>query len=446
MWRERAANGPYKSAGDVSENSPGDWNRIVRNTDRFLADPSAVRYTPDLPSGCAPRDFPRPRLEHDGGATLLRDAAFYSLVTGDTDAREAVAEELLAQADEDSTDFSDRDQYCQYELWDGAVFTVAHWMNKLLFAYDYVGRDAFTEAEQEKLDSWFYEAANFFAKDINGNAEGGLAQVFPDRWDGDHSIRSWIKENPSCDRYNDTYNGGDDTCKIARYYNNRRSSIARFVGIAGIYLDTHGFSADHDLSVDEIKRTAKLFAKEFLAYGVYPEGAQGDFHRATEQLPDKGWSYSAVVTGDMVTLADHFARAGDTSLYDYQTSDGAQGTAGEISDGYDSGPKTLRFVARSQARYVTGAYDRHIKGGRIDGEHGSWKGLTDITFAHGNAYWDDDLLSDLAHRDGRGLSGYPEDPAITVGTEVPWTGVGGIYPGVLFQFIDMPETTDPYNP
>ena len=40
IWRQRAASGPYKSTGDVSANSPGDWDRIKAHADRFLNNPS----------------------------------------------------------------------------------------------------------------------------------------------------------------------------------------------------------------------------------------------------------------------------------------------------------------------------------------------------------------------------------------------------------------------
>ena len=31
IWKQRAVSGPYKTTGDVSPNSPGDWNRIAAN-------------------------------------------------------------------------------------------------------------------------------------------------------------------------------------------------------------------------------------------------------------------------------------------------------------------------------------------------------------------------------------------------------------------------------
>jgi hypothetical protein len=44
VWRLRAVKGPYRVAGDVSANSPGDWARIRQNADRFVANPGAARW------------------------------------------------------------------------------------------------------------------------------------------------------------------------------------------------------------------------------------------------------------------------------------------------------------------------------------------------------------------------------------------------------------------
>lgn len=41
IWQDRAVNGPYKTAGDVSTNSPGDWTRIAANAATFSGDPGA---------------------------------------------------------------------------------------------------------------------------------------------------------------------------------------------------------------------------------------------------------------------------------------------------------------------------------------------------------------------------------------------------------------------
>src|SRR5688572_22605706 len=39
IWRQRAQSGPYRLAGDVSTNSPGDWMTIVANAKTFAGNP-----------------------------------------------------------------------------------------------------------------------------------------------------------------------------------------------------------------------------------------------------------------------------------------------------------------------------------------------------------------------------------------------------------------------
>src|SRR5262249_37269259 len=85
IWRQRAQNGPYKTAGDVSINSPGDWDRIVSNRNAFASNPSNGRWTaPQTVNGCVEANpntygWPEPGDGNVYWSTRLRDAAFYGL-------------------------------------------------------------------------------------------------------------------------------------------------------------------------------------------------------------------------------------------------------------------------------------------------------------------------------------------------------------------------------
>ncbi len=57
-------------------------------------------------------------------------------------------------------------------------------------------------------------------------------------------------------------------------------------------------------------------------FGVHPDGYMGDFNRWRDDAPDLGWAYSASAAQRVVKFADVLARAGDTELYEYTTSDG----------------------------------------------------------------------------------------------------------------------------
>src|SRR5690606_14942986 len=110
----------------------------------------------------------------------------------------------------------------------------------------------------------------------------------------------------------------------------------------------------------------------------------GEYHRWSSDLPDLGWAYAASLVGTMITTADHFARQGDTSLYDYVTSDGAVGTEG--------GPKSLLLTVYALGQHVDGTFqhygtDIQDRAGNeaylIDGVNAAsnWYGLHDVLVA-----------------------------------------------------------------
>ena len=52
IWRTRMLNGPYKSTGDVSSNSPDDWDRMTANAEAFRLAPTAGMWTGPTGTGC----------------------------------------------------------------------------------------------------------------------------------------------------------------------------------------------------------------------------------------------------------------------------------------------------------------------------------------------------------------------------------------------------------
>lgn len=425
VWRQRAAGGPYRRSGDAGTNSPGDWDRIASNAAAFGASPTAGRWNGPSVSGCVPKQASHPpRIE----ASRLRDAAFYGLVTGDTRYNALVKRELLHQAQMSGVDFSNRNRWCIGVINDVApVLQISHWVAKLLFAYDYLGADAFTAAERKIMDRWFYNAADFMRHDANDS----LAGNFVDRWNGNYTLSSSRASNPSYGTVG--YFGGKRVGAIARFYNNRRAAIVRTVGLVGIHQDVPLF-----------KKTAKLFAKEFVAYSVYPEGFVGDFERWTSSNPDLGWGYAGNTVGPVITIADHFARAGDTELYNYITSTGVHGTEG--------GQKSIRFAAQSLGKYVDGTFNRYgtdtaSRNGnpeyRITGSNSSWQSVHDMGLVPANTYYKDNYLKGIYTRTGKGTPNYPAKPASN-GPENPWQGESGIYPGVLFMYGQTEHLVNPY--
>ncbi len=428
IWRERAVSGPYRTSGDVSPNSPGGWTRISENAHEFAADPSAGRWTgPDQGdlSTCVPDGADAPPTS---GPSRLRDAAFYTLVTQDTRYLDVAKDELLWQTQHPGTDLSDSDRWCEGVLYDlGPSWAIANWATKLLFAYDYLGDDAFTTEERRSLDAWFSEAAEFFQTDLDDK----LGDNFQGRLAGDYELSGYRRDSPNCDSVN--YAGGPENCSVHRYYNNRRATTARFIGLVGIH--------QQDPS---LQSTAERFVREFVAYSVFPDGSLGDFERWEDRLPDLGWAYGIQALGPVVDIADAFARTGDTSLYDYETSNGAHGSEG--------GSKSLDFAVKSMGRYLDGTYERYATedpnevgdANRIDGEHGDWQSVHDASLTVANVYYRDEYIHGMYTRTGEGMPSYPEDPA-SIGSHPVWTGWGGVFPGTLFMFGQMEGRVWPYG-
>lgn len=410
VWRERAQSGPYKSAGDVGPNSPGDWDRIVANKDAFLADPDIGLWEGPDGSGCVEQDSSNePPRE---GAALLRDAAFYHLITGDVQARQAVHDRLMEQARQPGVAFGDRERWCVEVFRDvNPGFIIGNWLTQHLFAYDYLGREAFTEEEQRELDAWFLNFAEIAHHDVNDSLES----LFADRDAGDYRT----DRDRDCD--GEPYDGGDEVCKVARYYNNRNASLVRYTALVGVHQDNA-----------ELVEDAKQWVKEFLQFGVFPEGYTSDFARGSDDSPELGWLYGVHTAGHAITIADTLSRQGDHELYEYETTAGIHGS--EVPDGGD--PKSLHFLMRELSKYVTGEYDREIDDDPITpADH--YPG--EVMLAQANHYYRDPYLRQVYTRTLEGLPPYPEVPAPN-GPNLVWQGDGGIYPGVLFMYGQMEDS------
>lgn len=431
IWRERAANGPYRERGDASTNSPADWQRIVSRADEFLEDPAWRHWRGNTGSSCYERGDPAP---HDEPATNIMNAAFAYLVTEDTRYRNAARAELLSLASEPGLDFGDTSKWCLGEIGDvGPGLDIANWFTMLLFAYDYLGEASFDAVEHERLASWFLEAARYFQREVDHD----LAINFPGRLEDDYELsdRGWAYNEQGCTI---THFDGWTACSLARFYNNRRAVAVRFFALTGIKFG------------DELLQDrAKRFVREWMTYSVYPDGTVGEFERWTERLPDLGWDYGAVTTGSIVTIADAFARRGDYELYEFTTADGLFGSASEPGN-EKSLLKAIRNVQNHLLpdfhRYATrNANDVGDSSRRIDGKHPplDWYSAADVVLVPANHYYEDEKIRAIYLRTAQGVDGYPEEVAPR-GPDVPWTGEWGIYPGVLFMFGGLEGVVDPH--
>lgn len=425
IWRERAQNGPYRVASDASPTSPGDWARIVKNAQDFLADPGWYHWEGQTVYVCMEQGGPAPDME---ASAKLRDAAFYYLITGNTAYRDAVKNEILALAREPGTQFKNDDIWCNGHLGDGnPALEISNWFTMVLYAYDYLGRDSFTSGENAELAEWFVNAAHFFQREVDLN----LDDNFVDRLAGDYTISdAGINRNKTCSEI--SHYGGWTICPLAMFYNNRKGSEVRFFGLTGI-----------EFQDDLLESRAKRFFREWVMFSMFPDGVIGEFERWEPDFPDLGWAYASQVIGSMHTLADAFARIGDTSLFDYTTGQGAYGTEG--------GTKSIHLAARNLGKYLDGSVkrygtDRADRAGNpaylIDGvvESRNWYAVHDIFLAQPNIYYQDAYIEALYTRTLDGVRPYPahvEDQRI-------WSGESFVYPGVLFMWGQLEGRVWPY--
>jgi hypothetical protein len=456
LWQRRAEDGPYRVEGDAQPGSPGDWHRIAANADRLLESEELELWVPvdlDAQGGVENQLSAdarnRPPTLASGAepdlATMLRDAAFFSLVTGESEYREAVRSHLLEHVRQDRVDFSNRTLWPEDDRWSsGGGFTMANWLTKLLYAYDYLGADAFTDSERQALNTWFYHAAEYWA----GRVDAASDVLFENRWEGNYALSDIGGNRGDPDVGYTTEEGeGEPIFALHRHYNNRLACIARYVGVAAQkLLDEDYQPADSHTSVRDLKRTATLFVEEWLTYSVFPEGFFGEFERWTSEDADRGLSYSFSALHPILSIANTFARAGDDHLFRYTTREGALGTESQAGEP----EKNLLFAMQTLAKYLRQAdsnpfglqrygTDRPERVGDqdylIDSQRQNFDANTivaDIVFALVNWYYQNEELEASYRRSDDGLPGY--ERAVTTMQHVEWTGDWGTYPGMLFLY------------
>jgi hypothetical protein len=431
IWRQRAKSGPYKSQGDVSANSPGDWDRILKNANSFLLDPAAEHWVGYTGSGCFPTAY-NGQYDPVKEGQKLRDAAFAYLITQDKRYSDAVKKELLSQASDRLTDFSNSSRWCPGVLADiNPSFFIAGWLNRLLFSYDYI-KDTLTPTERQKLDTWFRNAATY----MQTNVDPPLDKMFVNRAAGNYTLttqgQSKLKEQHVL------WYGGPKYMSIGTMYNNRRSAMAMFVTSVGVMQDNSSF-----------KTTGRLFAKEFIMFATLPSGDITELYRWTGDFPDKGLGYAYVSMGHLVAIADFLARAGDRSVYDFHTSMGY--------GPYKGGDKSLLLIMKTALKYMDGGNGKRYatedasKVGNsaylIDGsdESRNWHMASEVFFAQANVNYRDSYVKGGYMKTNPGQRPYAAKPA-GIGSESPYNGpIGSQFPAMLFLFGQMEGKVNPYS-
>ena len=337
FWKKRIVSGPFLHNGDFTRGSPGDWDRIVKNANDFVANPALEPNVTAVETDTSAPGFKN--LSASG--FKARDAAFAYLLTGDARYLGAAKSWLLRVVGTPANDVSTLCfKYPSVSIAD-AYFVQAAWVARAQMVYDFL-KYGLTIDERRTVESAFRKWAYFFAAHIQWT----LAAILPNRMSGDYSVRkgpaayspsqdlAWAKKridtNGDCNvddadattqfgvytHVNADGSLGNRVSVLSQYYNNRRAQQVMSFGLTGVLL--------HDrFLITEAKR----YVTEWLAAGVWSDGTQGEYLRNGDYcIPQQGVIYGASNIQTGVMLADALARTGDVDLYVFETGDGMFGT------------------------------------------------------------------------------------------------------------------------
>jgi len=407
IWKQRTVSDSYK---DV-------WSIIKNRADAFVSNPEA-RWPGQTTNSCYnPNVAGTPGRIRDRG---LRDAAFVYLLTGKTSYRDAVRVALLAQAATPGTDFSNTARWCT------AVGTAtnqepANWLRRLAYAYSYI-RAGISAGDKATLDAFFLKAGNFFEVVI-GNPP---AVRFSNRLEDNYT--SCGSGGSACPGKDDgiLYFGGPTVKNFHKAWTNKAASDAAFVAAVGVLVNN-----------TTLKARAKRFVEEWFKFAVWPNGAVVDQNRWHGFTPQLGYTYAGTAIGSIVTIVDHLARDGDTSLYRFATSDGMFGTEG--------GPKSLLSVLQHFAALTNGTVREYASitsasnakflidhTAEISGKDA----ITYVNMAPANLYYKNQSIKTAY------LTPIPRSYAS--GGYDSRGGDWGSYPDILFMFGEMENLVLPY--
>ena len=335
MWRDRAKNGPYRVTGDVSNNSPGHWAEMVNS--------STLNFTSWRWSG--PTNLTGGRVNKDAstsndppgtvksGAISLLDAAVVAVVNDNTTLAQAVIDEIAWYPTQTNLNFGSRTLY-PFDYYNdiNPLFMMAQWVLYLVQAYDIamvLGTGSAT------VEGWFDDLGEL----CDDSLRNSLGSVFPNRADDSYSSRSSFVDtglNGSTRLANGSivYHS-----TISKFYNNRRTEMAGYLGLSGLLTGrtTH-------------VSWAKRYAREWMMFGNRTTVETfGDHNRGTSGYPQKGYEYDIKSLARILPFMEALARQGDTSLYDFTSSEGSA----HPTWGSDHA-KTMREVLTQRIGWVNG--------------------------------------------------------------------------------------------
>ena len=440
VWRDRAVNGPYKTAGDAFAGLiPSEWGRISDNASQFRANPTADRKSSYVVYTNA-----------NDAITLknhikMVDAAFYALVKNDSQLAAMVKNELVWHSQQSGLQIN-RDVI---QLTDKGNYRRPEWLQRLLFCADFV-EDAFSAQElatfKDWIADWAYSYEGSIHQELSQNLFGNRYQrnytnnlgynATSPYFDGKYAYKdaSGIKHNP--------------IAVVHKHYNNRRAIVAEFFALTAVWLND-------PILLDR----GKLFVEEWIQFGIFPDGSQGEYERnSTSSNIQQGLIYSQVNMGVAAMIASAYQINGDPSLINYSSRNGIFGT----ESGSGDPAKSLKLTVNTYFDLIEKQTLWYYYNGPIDSDYlidntaeigfdagKQWIG--EIYFAPvANRYWQDERIRKGYMRQNSGSPDYPSSSG-AMGSAgpygAPWRGWKSAIPSLLFMFAEMENVgTGPITP
>jgi hypothetical protein len=360
MWQDRAVNGPFKSSGDFSTNSPGHWDEMnaalsVDYTQYVWSGPELFDSDGSVAAqGTSDGNVPieGTRRMHD-----MMSASYANFVVNNGSFPSHVMSVLNNQRQVSSLNFWDRSLWPYNKYNDlSPVFHLAQWMCYFIIAYDNALAQGATP--NSAAVSWFEGFADFCENELH-NSLGSASNAFPNRKSNDYSVRGSAVDD---ENYNVVTRATGEQVYIPRimvFYNNRRHQQAGFLGLYGALTGDAYY-------IGEFKR----YMRELVMFGASVSGGSrgsfGDWNRGTTTFPQLGYSYHGHGITHCLWAMDALARQGDTELYDFSSSEGSTlpnfgtnhyKTMEDVIDSYikwglQSWPNTCGFDTSSSSTYT----------------------------------------------------------------------------------------------
>jgi hypothetical protein len=435
MWRSRAKNGPFKSKGDAFPNSPGDWDRMVKDATTFLNTSNDAmvwkglnQSVLDYPIGESDKFIFRSSTAYY--YVNMMSAALVDLVQETTTYRSKLKKVMLAQAQMPGVDFSNR-TYFPTTAWTGNsdfVWTYAIWQLKFLRTYDFIGPENFTSDERAIMEQWFRNGAEWHSYLCNIK---GFDKLYSKR--GIATNDYLFKMNGQGDPI---FRDGPYRWQAGSWHSNRRWGQVAYVAHVGVLLNDLDF-----------KLAGSYAFKEWLSFHLYEDGYAMELFRSLPNNPQKGLGYTPSTTANAASVARILYLDGFENLFDYKT-DVYLSKGGNIVQA-EGLSKSLEWAILQQFRNnlletdAPAIYPYNSSGTSNDIlMHYCNANSSSSQIRHrikpgepsaiANIYYNNSKIRGVYWPDGS-LCGYPSDPS-TQGIFNAWTGTDGQYPGYMFMY------------